>query len=64
VGITSSGNGVGLTREELDALDPTDRAERLARAAAELTAAGADFIIEDVSQLMGVVEEIARRLVA
>jgi phosphonoacetaldehyde hydrolase len=64
VGITASGNGVGLTREELDALDPQDRAERLAGAAAELTAAGADFIIEDVSQLMPVVEEIARRITA
>jgi phosphonoacetaldehyde hydrolase len=62
VGVTASGNGVGLTREALAALAPADRAERLAKAGAELTAAGADFLIEDVSQLAPVVDEIARRI--
>jgi phosphonoacetaldehyde hydrolase len=62
VGVSASGNGVGLDRAALAALKPADRAERLARSAEALEAAGADFVIEDVSQLMPVVAEIAVRI--
>ncbi len=64
VGLSASGNGVGLDAEAFAALAPDDRRRRLACAETELKAAGADFVIEDVSQLMPVVEEIARRMVA
>ncbi len=63
VGLSASGNGMGLTREAYLALPPDERAERLVTAEAPLRAAGADFIIEDVSQLMPVIHEIARRIV-
>jgi phosphonoacetaldehyde hydrolase len=62
VGLSASGNGVGLTREDFLALSPEERAAKVAEAEAPLRAAGADFIIEDVSQLMPVVQEIARRI--
>ena len=64
VGITGSGNEVGLDLADYSALAPAERAPLLAGAEASLRAAGADFIIEDVSQLMPVVEEIARRICA
>ena len=62
VGLSASGNGVGLEREALDALTADARRERLAAAEAELRAAGADYVIEDVSLLMPVIHEIAARI--
>src|SRR5579864_6397036 len=51
VGLSASGNGVGLDLESYAALEPDDRRARLAQAEAALRAAGADFVIEDVSRL-------------
>jgi phosphonoacetaldehyde hydrolase len=62
VGLSASGNGVGLDRDGLMALSPEERSARLAAAESVLKQAGADFVIEDVSHLMPVVHEIARRL--
>ncbi|HZZ86965.1 MAG TPA: phosphonoacetaldehyde hydrolase [Caulobacteraceae bacterium] len=62
VGLSASGNGMGLDRDAYFALAPADREARLANAAAPLRAAGADYVIEDVSQLMPVVREIASRI--
>jgi phosphonoacetaldehyde hydrolase len=64
VGLSASGNGVGLDRDSLLALAPDDRRARLAASETALKEAGADFVIEDVSHLMPVVQEIARRIVA
>jgi phosphonoacetaldehyde hydrolase len=62
VGLSASGNGMGLDRDAYLALAPAERETRLAEAAAALTAAGADYVIEDVSQLLPVVREIASRI--
>lgn len=62
VGLSASGNGVGMSRDDFLALSPEERRARVAEAEVPLRAAGADFIIEDVSQLMPVVQEIARRI--
>ncbi len=62
VGVAASGNGVGLDLETYLALSDTDRAARRAAAEADLRAAGADFVIEDVSHLLPVVHAIAARL--
>lgn len=64
VGLSASGNGVGLDVNALAALTADDRAERLRSSARALEAAGADFVVEDVSQLMPVVHDIARRIAA
>jgi phosphonoacetaldehyde hydrolase len=64
IGLSASGNGVGLDQEALAALAPDDRRERIARSEAELKAAGADFVIEDVSHLVPVVHQIAARIAA
>jgi phosphonoacetaldehyde hydrolase len=64
VGLSASGNGVGLDPEAFAALAPDERKERLARAETELKAAGADFVIENVSQLLPVVHDIAQRIAA
>jgi len=62
VGIAGSGNEVGLDHAAYHALDAADRARRLAKAEAGLKAAGADYVIEDVSHLLSVVHEIAARI--
>jgi len=64
VGLSASGNGVGLDLEDFSALTAEDRAEKLGHAEHALRAAGADFVIEDVSHLLPVVHEIARRIAA
>ncbi|HEX4198947.1 MAG TPA: phosphonoacetaldehyde hydrolase [Caulobacteraceae bacterium] len=64
VGLSASGNGMGLDAETYAALAPDDRRQRLDRSERALRAAGADFIIEDVSGLMPVVHEIAQRIAA
>ncbi len=52
IGVSASGNGVGLSRDALAALDPAERARRVAAAAADLKAAGADRVIETVADLI------------
>lgn len=64
VGLSASGNEVGLDLEAYSALAPEDRRERLAAAEHALRAAGADFVIEDISRLPEVVREIAGRIAA
>ena len=64
VGLSASGNGVGLDQAGLAALAPEERQARVAAAEAELRAAGADYVVEDISALMPVVHEIARKITA
>jgi phosphonoacetaldehyde hydrolase len=64
VGLSGSGNEMGLDRERYAALAPAEKRERLAHAERVLKDAGADFVIEDISQLMPVVHEIAKRISA
>jgi phosphonoacetaldehyde hydrolase len=64
VAVAASGNAVGLTREAFCALSSAERRDRLDRARNELTAAGADYVIDDVSKLLPVIHEIAERIEA
>jgi phosphonoacetaldehyde hydrolase len=52
IGVRASGNGMGLSRVELEALDPAVRAERLDAVGRSLTAAGADLVIDTVADLV------------
>lgn len=62
VGVTRTGNGVGLSAEEIAAL-PRDQVARLcAEAAKPLRAAGAHYIIESVSEIEGILADVERRL--
>lgn len=62
VGITRTGNGVGLSVEELAALTTAEVQDRCAAAATKLTAAGAHFIAETVADLRPILDEIDSRL--
>jgi phosphonoacetaldehyde hydrolase len=64
VGLSASGNGLGLDLEAYSALAPQERRERTARAEKSLREAGADFVIDDISFLMPVIHDIAARIAA
>jgi phosphonoacetaldehyde hydrolase len=63
VGISASGNEVGLSREALLALPAADRSARIAAAEASLRAAGADVVIETIAQLIAALQSAAERRV-
>ncbi len=52
IGVSASGNSIGLSHAALAALEPTDRVERVAAAADRLRTAGADLVIETVADLV------------
>lgn len=64
VGLAASGNGVGLDHDALLALAPDERARLIDAAAADLHAAGADYVIDSVADLWPVLEAIAGRIEA
>lgn len=62
VGVTISGNEVGLPLAELQALPAAELAERKRIAAERLREAGAHFVIDSVADLLPVLDEVNRRL--
>jgi phosphonoacetaldehyde hydrolase len=64
VGVTATGNEVGLGADELAALSPADRMRVVERAGKNLKAAGAHYVVESVAQMEPIIEEINRRLAA
>lgn len=64
IGVAASGNGVGLSLEELEALPETERRARIEHAGEALTAAGAHLIVDTVADLPAALEEIERRIAA
>lgn len=62
VGVSATGNGVGLAEAELESLDPARRAALVGRAGETLRAAGAHYVIDSVAGLEPVLDDIERRL--
>jgi phosphonoacetaldehyde hydrolase len=62
VGVAVSGNAMGLSEEQFGSLPPAEREARTAAAYASLRAAGADYVIDSVADLMPVIAEIEARL--
>ncbi len=56
IGLAASGNGVGLSKPDFDALDPAERSERIAASRKALLAAGADIVIDSVADLIAAFE--------
>jgi phosphonoacetaldehyde hydrolase len=64
VGLTASGNEVGLSLAEWTALRPQEQRTLLDKAEAAHRAEGADYVIESVAQLLPVIDDIETRLAA
>jgi phosphonoacetaldehyde hydrolase len=64
IGVVASGNGVGLSLADFETLSAAERAARIAAATRPLRAAGADYVIDSVADLMPAIEAIEARLAA
>jgi phosphonoacetaldehyde hydrolase len=62
VGISRSGNLVGLSEDELRKLSPQDQAQRVEAAAAELYRCGAHFVADTIAELPQILREINDQL--
>ncbi|QHJ01091.1 phosphonoacetaldehyde hydrolase [Xylophilus rhododendri] len=62
VGVAVSGNALGLTLAEWQALSPGDQQVARIRASAKLWDAGAHYVIDSVADLLPVLDEIAGKL--
>lgn len=62
VGITRTGNGVGLSEEELAGLSDDDRTTAIRAAEESLTAAGAHALVESVADIRPVLKAFDQRL--
>lgn len=64
VGVLASGNEMGLTAGQWDALPEAERTQRRARAAARLHTAQPDALVDTVADLWSVLQDFDRRLAA
>ncbi|HXK01941.1 MAG TPA: phosphonoacetaldehyde hydrolase [Verrucomicrobiae bacterium] len=64
IGITATGNQVGLSLAEWDALPAAEQSRREREAAGRLAGAGAHFVAPSVAACGGILQEIDRRLAA
>jgi phosphonoacetaldehyde hydrolase len=62
IGLTRSGNSVGLTEEEWRHLSTEEKGTLLARAAAELNDAGAHYTAQSIADVMPILEEVEQRI--
>jgi phosphonoacetaldehyde hydrolase len=64
IGITATGNEIGLSREDWEALPPGEQAVREHEAAQRLIQAGAQFTAASLTGCTAILDEIERRLAA
>jgi phosphonoacetaldehyde hydrolase len=62
VGVSISGNSVGLSAEEWAATPAEEQAGLRAKAEAQLLGVGAHFVIDSIADLMPVLDEIEARM--
>lgn len=62
IGVAASGNAVGLSLKELQALSEEERAARIANGRQTLEAAGAHFVVDSVAHILPVLNHIAARI--
>jgi len=62
IGLAKTGNEMGLTQEQIDALAPEDREAKLARAYKRMHQTGAHFVVDGIADVLPVLDEIDVRL--
>lgn len=62
IGVALTGNALGLAPAAIAALSPTERDERCAAARADLRAAGAYRVVDEIGECRPVLEEIAQSI--
>jgi phosphonoacetaldehyde hydrolase len=64
IGVAATGNMIGLSRQEFEALSAPQREERLVVARAELKSAGAHYVVDTLADVDLVLDDIDARLKA
>jgi len=62
IGVAATGNGIGLSQQEFQALPPGDQRSRVAAARAQLEQAGAHYVIDTLADVDAVLDEIDAQL--
>ena len=62
IAVTETGNEVGLSYEDLQALDPSQRQDRRQMASRRLASSGAHYVINGVADLLPCLDDIEQRL--
>jgi len=62
IGVAESGNEMGLSRQEVTALSPSEHHSRMRRAYERLYRAGAHYVVNSIADILPVIESIERRL--
>lgn len=62
VAVTQTGNGLGLSQAQVEALDADDLRARLASAAEQMAAAGAHYVVKGIGDVPALLDEIDARL--
>ena len=62
IGVAGTGNALGLSQAEFEALPETERRTHLVAARAELERAGAHYVVDNFAELDAVLDEIDARL--
>ena len=62
IGLSKTGNEVGLTEEEIDQLAPDVRERKLARADMNLRQSGAHYVVETIAEVPPIIDLINERL--
>ena len=62
IGLARSGNEIGLTEEEIAALDPADYERRLARAYRRMYGVGCHYVVDSIAEMLPCIDDIERRL--
>jgi phosphonoacetaldehyde hydrolase len=62
IGVVKTGNEIGLSESEIEALPPPEREQRLRRGRQRMLQSGAHYVIDGVADLIEVVDEIETRL--
>jgi phosphonoacetaldehyde hydrolase len=62
IGVTQSGNELGMTRQQVEQLEPPDLRRRLADIEQRFKTAGAHYVADGIWQCVPIVDEINQRL--
>lgn len=62
IGLAKTGNEMGLTEEQIQALDPEVRQRKLEQAYNRMAMAGAHYVVDAISDIMPCIEDINARL--
>lgn len=61
IGVAASGNGIGLSLDQYEALDQDEKSVRLDKVSQKLADSGADYVVRSVRDIIGLVDEIGAR---